>query len=97
VKNLWTLITALAIALAWLPMVIKFFRSWRERGNPVSLAICVLIGLAVYLPVYAVIVLPPSWPLATMVAVSGLVCACFYGALFWAKRRFQNSRRDREN
>jgi len=97
VKNLWALTTTLAIALAWLPMVIKFFRSWRARGNPISLAICILIGLAVYLPVYAVIVLPPSWPLATMVVVSGLVCACFYGALFWAQRRFRDGRHDGPN
>jgi len=91
------LIVALVIALAWLPVLIKFFRSWRERTNPVSLAICVLVGSSIYLPVYAALLLPASWPLATFLAVDGLACSSFYAAFWWTRKRFHDSRSDSRN
>lgn len=91
-KNPWTLAAALVVALAWIPVLLRFFRSWRERANPISLAICVLVAEAIYLPVYAAIVLPPSWPLVTIAFVGGIACGSFYIAFWWAKRRFQDGR-----
>lgn len=86
------LVFALVVALGWLPVLIRFFRSWRERANPISLAICVLISVALYLPVYGAATLEPLWPRATISVLSAVACGTFYAAFWWAKKRFLNSR-----
>lgn len=85
-------IVALVVALAWLPVLLRFVRSWRARGNPISLAICVLILMAIYVPSYLTSTLPPSWPVATVVAIDSIVCATFYATFHYASRKFPDSR-----
>lgn len=87
------LVGAIIIALAWLPVLTRFFRSWRARGNPISLAICVLIGFAIYVPCYLAIVFSPSWPIATVNAIDGITCATFYVAIRSASRKFPDTRK----
>ena len=88
----WALIAAVVVALGWLPVFIKFFRSWQARTNPVSLAICILVALAIYLPTYAVLTLPPSWPLATFLTLDSFSCIAFYVAFWWSHRYFKSDR-----
>lgn len=87
------LVGAIIIALAWLPILARFFQSWRARGNPISLAICILIGLAAYVPCYLAIVIPPSWPIATVTAIDGITCATFYAAIRSASYKFPDTRK----
>src|SRR3990172_12157880 len=65
----WLFVVALVIALAWVPVLIRFFRSWQARKNPISLAICILVTLAVYLPAYATLAVPPSLALVTFLNI----------------------------
>jgi uncharacterized membrane protein HdeD (DUF308 family) len=83
---------AIAVALAWIPVGLRFVRSWRARGNPISLAICVLIVQALYAPIYLVTTFPASWPIATVIAINGISCATFYVAIHYASRKFPDTR-----
>ena len=91
-RSPWALVISLAVALAWVPVLLKFFRSWRERANPISLAICILISTAIYLPVYTAVALPLCWPVATIIVVGGVACVSFYLALWAARKRFRDIR-----
>lgn len=83
---------ALVVALAWLPVLLRFVRSWRARGNPISLAICVLVLMALYVPPYLANTLPQSWPVATVVAIDVITCATFYATIYYASRKFPDTR-----
>jgi hypothetical protein len=85
---------ALGVALAWVPILIKFFRSWRARSNPISLAICLLIGLAGYVPVYVAVMFASAsiWSIATVIGTDGIICFGFHGAVMWSAKRFPDTR-----
>ena len=34
--------------LAWIPILIRFYRSWTKRSNPISLGICAMIMLLIW-------------------------------------------------
>lgn len=82
------------MALAWIPVLLRFFRSWRERNNPISMAICVLILFALYLPVYISYAFTLSWQTATIVALDIITCITFYVSFFFAARRFPDTRKN---
>lgn len=90
-------ITALVCALGWLPVLLRFFRSWRARGNPISLAICVLVIYALYMPVYMTSTLKVSWPLATLVATDLIACLTFYATIYYAAQKFPETRSSGKN
>jgi predicted membrane channel-forming protein YqfA (hemolysin III family) len=86
-------------AAAWIPILVKFLKSWKTRSNPISLAICALVCLAIYLGVL------PYWRCTAdsdvlWFAASGvnlLVCGYFHLSFVWAKERFKNDDRDRSS
>jgi hypothetical protein len=86
--------SALTLALAWLPVFVRFFRSWRARGNPISIAICVLILVTLYIPVYLAGYTPPSWALATVIALSTIACVTFYVTFYYANQKFSDTRKN---
>lgn len=88
------LLMAIALALAWIPALLKFFRAWRLRTNPISLAICLLIAFVGYLPVFvtATAMLSSPWDVATVLGVDAVICASFMGAILWANRKFSGER-----
>lgn len=88
---------ALTVACAWIPVFLRFLRSWRTRGNPISLAICALVMLALYVPVFAVLEISASWPLATVIAIDGITCATFYVTVHVASRKFPDVRGTRSD
>lgn len=84
---------ALLTALAWLPILNHFARSWRERRNPVSASICVLVAYAIYS------VVGPEYYDANPYLAAGVrtlldlvVCVHFYVAIWISRRRFHNRR-----
>lgn len=86
-----------ALAAAWIPILIKFVRAWRARGNPVSLAICGIILLSIYSNILVIAVYAydgnPRWAAYATHVFNGLVCANFYLAFVWSNRRFPDARK----
>lgn len=87
---------SVALALAWVPILLKFVRSWRARRNPVSLAICGIIVMSVYANAIALAVYAfdgnPSWAALATHIFNGLVCLNFYLSFMWARKRFPDAR-----
>jgi hypothetical protein len=94
VDDVVPLVGASAVALAWIPVLVRFVRSWRARSNPVSLAICALVGFAIYVPVYIASVPLPAWTLATVIAINVIACLTFYIAFWYARRTFSDTRKN---
>jgi hypothetical protein len=86
------LVVALISALGWIPILFRFARAWRARGNPISFAIAILVLRTIYVPVYLVAFLEPSWPLAAATVVDFLVLAIFYAMIFYTERKFPDVR-----
>lgn len=80
------------VAVLWLPILGKFFRAWRDRRNPVSLAIGLIIALMVYLSVLVVLVASFKSSFVWAVIVGLLfdfgICVNFYIAFRIAEKRF---------
>jgi len=93
-ENAVSLGIACGLALAWLPVFLRFVRAWRARSNPISLAICALIFFAIYIPVYIAGMFPPSWPTATVLTIDALSCALFYVTFRYADRKFPDTRKN---
>lgn len=84
-------------ALAWLPLLARFRRSWQQRENPVSLAICASLLLNVYCIIMGLLLLwhQTSAPIG-IYAVSSfttLVLINFYAAFHWSSRKFKDQRK----
>jgi hypothetical protein len=94
VKTLFGILAAVQ-ALAWVPILVKFLTAWKTRSNPVSLAICALVCLAIYLGVL------PYWRCTAdsdtlwfaAIGVNLLVCGYFHLSFVWARERFKNDAR----
>lgn len=80
------LIVSAATGVAWLPVLLRFTRSWVSRGHPVSLAVAALILCATYIPTYLVITLPASWPVAAVVTLDAMTCGLFHSAIWCARK-----------
>jgi hypothetical protein len=78
------------VALGWLPVFHHFWRSWRKRRNPISLAICGLIGFMVYINVAIYIFLDndPLWTASVVGGVNIVVLLNFYACFRWAEKLF---------
>jgi peptidoglycan biosynthesis protein MviN/MurJ (putative lipid II flippase) len=89
-------ITATIIAILWIPILKKFFVAWRDRHNPVSLAIGLNITLMIYLSLLVVMVASFKARLLWAVGLSALfnlaACVNFYVAFHVAQKRFGNQR-----
>lgn len=57
-----------------------------------TLATCLLILLAAYMPAWAVAGPGEPWSWLGIVVVDSLVCGFFYAALVWSRRKFPSSR-----
>ena len=94
-----TLFSAFAavLAAAWLPIIHKFYVSWRARKNPVSLAICWLILVVAYS--HALYILTTSfeadvaWVVAISLTFSLVACVNFYVSFYWSSKKFKDQRR----
>lgn len=85
-----------AIALAWVPLLVRFYRAWRGRGNPISLAIALVVVMAAYAPTWLAGGPGAPWSWSGLAVVDSLCCAFFYAALIWARQRFPDARDGRK-
>jgi uncharacterized membrane protein len=85
-----------ALALAWLPLALRFNRGWKNRRNPVSLAICMAALLFAYTNILFALAIAEeaSWTFfAKATHVFDLVVVVnFYVAFRWSDRRFVDAR-----
>jgi peptidoglycan biosynthesis protein MviN/MurJ (putative lipid II flippase) len=93
--------TALAalVGLAWVPVLIKFFRAWRERKNPISLAICGVIALCIYLDImgaHRFFGTSVGWIATAIIVANAVVCGFFYLSFQWSKKMFPDARGDKQ-
>jgi hypothetical protein len=90
-------VVAIALSVLWAPHLVGFYRSWRDRRNPISLAIMFMILLILYTNAFAVLHL--RWRVSASAAgwvygaCSAAVAIYFHLAKAWASKRFQDSRR----
>lgn len=81
------------LALAWLPILLQFFKNWRGRNNPISLAICFVVAFAIYLcfqPFLAIFgsSADPAVTALSIQAANTVTCLFFHISFGWAKRKF---------
>jgi len=87
---------AVVAAGAWVPVLWRFFSTWRKRHNPVSLAICLTILLLIYTSIISIEHLEgdidAKWLWLGFLAFDVLVCLNFYISFWWSSRRFPDRR-----
>ena len=86
------------LAIAWLPLALRFNKGWQQRRNPVSLAICAATLLFAYTNGLFALALV-GWTTWQFFAVAWhvfgvVVVVNFYVAFHWSDRRFANARRE---
>lgn len=82
------------LALAWIPVGLFFWKSWRTRRSPLSLAICALVGYPVFTNLSTFVFL--SEPVASSVAgmiVANFVLLLNFFLCFRLQKRFPDQRR----
>jgi len=95
-------ITLAALAtVAWIPVLLFFFKNFKSRNNPVSLAIGTLVALCMLYvgPVDYWLTsgtASKEWVSLTFDILSVAVCVHFYLAIRWSKRRFHDARHEAE-
>ncbi len=93
-------IVVLVLALAWIPIILRFYRQWRNRKNPVSLAICLILFFIIYGDIGAFLiyqgVLNSTVVRLAWEGVQLCICAYFHTAFWIADRRFRDERRAKD-
>jgi RsiW-degrading membrane proteinase PrsW (M82 family) len=83
-------------ALFWMPLLIRFYRSWRARENPVSLGICAAITLIMWMLISLIWLVMDDVNAPTIVTSNALmsmfVAGYVYIAFAWSKRKFPDAR-----
>lgn len=91
----YALLAVVAVA-AWCPVAVFFFRRWRERKNPISLAIVTGALLEIWEIVgriWAMQELVSTRELIIGLTALSAVVALFFNVTFvWARRKFQDER-----
>jgi hypothetical protein len=86
------------LAVAWIPVGLYFYRSWKKRKSPLSLAICGLIALPIYTNSMTGLFLEAEskWFCSIMFFVSLLLFANFIFCFYWQRRSFSGGRELKE-
>lgn len=95
---MWTyLVVAVAAGLAvgWVPVGTHFWRAWRLRGAPLSLAICGLIALQIYSNASAWLFIQNDvrWVISVLSVGNLVILSNFYLCMRWQKTRFPDARK----
>jgi len=89
-----------ALALAWIPLALRFQRGWRTRKNPVSLAICAATFQFTYVNILFALALQgeTTWRFYAVAthAFEIIIVANFYIAFRWSDRKFIDARREHQ-
>lgn len=82
------------LAAAWVPIAVHFWKSWKRRGSPLSLAICALIGFPIFTNVSSAVFLTGNevQTVLAMVGTNMLLLLNFAICFRWQKERFPDAR-----
>lgn len=85
---------SLVLAIAWHFVAVYFWKSWRKRKSPLSLAICALTGYPIFINANSIIFLHQDRELsvALMVGANFILLVNFAICFKWQKRAFSDSR-----
>ena len=90
------LILAIASVLLWLPILCRFYVSWNNRRNPISLAICAMILMLIWVAIAGTWVVSETIDTGMVMFVSTGLSTAFatyaHVAFYWAKKRFPDRR-----
>ena len=81
---------SMAVSLLWIPVLLFFFKNWRGRKNPISLAICGVIFFVIYSDVLVLLskVSCSDISLYIMQSTEVLTIFFFYVSFRWARWKF---------
>lgn len=89
-----------AAVLLWVPILLKFYRNWIRRGNPISLAICSAVLLLMWIAIAGM------WDISGQIrrevisyvstACSALVAVYANLTFYWARKKFDDNRQKKE-
>lgn len=86
--------------MAWIPVLVRFFHSWKDRDNPISLSLCATIVFIIWTSISTVWVQKDKVADADFVyayVILSLLLGIYSNlAFFWAKKRFQSDRSRKE-
>ena len=89
-------VLSILLAVAWLPIIGTFYVAWRNRKNPVSLAICwhVLVVSYSHLLYVLVTTFEADHYGVSIVSLgfSLLACLNFYVSFYWSEHKFHDQR-----
>lgn len=87
-------VIAAILAASWVPVAVYFWRSWKHRGSPLSLAICALIAYPIFTNVSSAIFLTGNGQqtVLVMVATNTMLLLNFAICFKWQKQRFPEAR-----
>ena len=91
----WATVGLVVVAAGWLPIIAYFLRNYRDRRNPISLAMCGTFSVLIYSDVVATFwhgSVDRDWAALTVRGLELLSMILFYLSLHWAKR-FRSTRR----
>jgi len=90
------IVLACVLALAWLPLAVRFYRGWKFRKNPVSLAIFAGCLLFTYTNTLLVLALTgqTTWQFFTtaLLVFDSVVVLNFYVSFYWSDKKFEGAR-----
>lgn len=86
-------IVGILAALGWVPVFRHFWKSWRARNNPISLAICGMVGFNIYLnsAIYLFMYNDPVWVAIVIGGVNIAILVNFYFSFRMAKKKFPDA------
>lgn len=88
------IVVSAALAAAWIPVGVHFWKSWKHRGSPLSLAICAMVGFPVFTNISTTIFLTGSrtHTVLAMIGTNLLLLLNFMICFKWQKERFPDAR-----
>ena len=87
-------VLSIVLAIAWVPVAAYFWRAWRFRGSPLSLAICALVGYPIFTNANAIIFLFQEQEVSVrlLVGANFILLINFAICFKWQKERFPEER-----
>lgn len=87
-------VSAVLLALSWIPVGLFFWRSWRTRRSPLSLAICALVAYPVFTNVstFAFLAGPSTSSVGGMIVANTVLLFNFL-LCFHLQKKFPDSRK----
>lgn len=87
-------VVSIVLAIAWHFVAVHFWKAWKLRKSPLSLAICALIGYPIFTNTSSMIFIyqDPRLSVGIMLLANAVLLINFWVCFRWQKERFQEER-----